>query len=65
MRILITGITGFVAPHLAQHISVVAPDAEVWGLVWGSDDAETPSTVHPIEGDLTDRGTMPLNNPLM
>lgn len=58
MRILITGINGFVGPHLARHIAAIAPEAEVWGLVWGGDDAETPSSIQRIEGDLTDLGSL-------
>jgi GDP-4-dehydro-6-deoxy-D-mannose reductase len=54
LRILITGVTGFVGPYLAQHIAEAAPDAEVWGLVWAADRAEVPASVHPIEADLTD-----------
>jgi GDP-4-dehydro-6-deoxy-D-mannose reductase len=54
MRILITGVTGFVGPYLAEHIADAAPEAEVWGLVWAADREEAPSSIHPIEGDLTD-----------
>ncbi len=31
MRVLITGAAGFAGAHLAEHISTVAPDAEVFG----------------------------------
>jgi GDP-4-dehydro-6-deoxy-D-mannose reductase len=54
VRILITGVTGFVGPYLAQYIAEAAPEAEVWGLVWAADGEEVPASVHPIEGDLTD-----------
>jgi GDP-D-mannose dehydratase len=55
---LITGITGFVGPHLAQHISETAPEAEVSGLVWEADNSEAPSFVKKVEGDLTDLGSL-------
>jgi GDP-4-dehydro-6-deoxy-D-mannose reductase len=54
VRILITGISGFVGPYLARHIAETAPEAEVWGLVWAGDPAKAPSSVQQIEGDLTD-----------
>lgn len=54
MRILITGISGFVGPYLALHIADAAPEAEIWGMVWAADPAKAPSSVQQIEGDLTD-----------
>ncbi len=54
MRILITGISGFVGPYLAQHIAEIAPEAEIWGMVWAADPAKAPSSVRQVEGDLTD-----------
>ncbi len=54
MRILITGISGFVGPYLAQHIAETASEAEVWGLVWAADPAKAPPSVENIAGDLTD-----------
>lgn len=54
MRILITGISGFVGPYLAEHITEIAPEAEVWGMVWAADPAKAPSSVQQVEGDLTD-----------
>ena len=54
MRILITGISGFVGPYLARHIAKTAPEAEVWGLVWEADPAKAPSSVQQVKGDLTD-----------
>ena len=54
MRILITGVTGFVGPHLARHIAETAPDVEVWGLVLVADRDATPPEVRAIEADLTD-----------
>ena len=54
MRILITGISGFVGPYLARHISETVPGADIWGLVWAADPAKAPSFVQQVEGDLTD-----------
>ncbi len=54
MRILITGISGFVGPYLARHIAENAPEAQVWGMVWAADPAKASSSVQQIEGDLTD-----------
>jgi GDP-4-dehydro-6-deoxy-D-mannose reductase len=54
VRILITGISGFVGPYLALHIADAAPEAEIWGMVWAADPAKAPSSVQQIEGDLTD-----------
>jgi GDP-4-dehydro-6-deoxy-D-mannose reductase len=58
VRVLITGVSGFVGPYLADHIREVAPEAEVWGLVWSSDTAQAPPSVLPIEGDLTEASSM-------
>lgn len=59
MRILITGITGFVGHHLAAELRSHDRDAEIWGLTWGEYDAETLKKAAPgirlIEGDLVDR----------
>ncbi len=53
MKILITGVTGFVGRHLVEHIQSEVPDAEIWGLVWEEDPAQVPVAVHPVTGDLT------------
>jgi GDP-4-dehydro-6-deoxy-D-mannose reductase len=52
MRVLLTGATGFAARHLVAHLVTVAPDAEIWGLVWSEDPAETPPSVRRLTGDL-------------
>ncbi len=54
MRVLITGVTGFVGHYLAEHIADVAPEAEVWGLVSDAEPGEAPPTVTAVSGDLTD-----------
>jgi GDP-4-dehydro-6-deoxy-D-mannose reductase len=54
MRILITGVSGFVGPYLVRHISETEPDHEIWGLVWTSDQIQIPSSIQRVEGDLTD-----------
>lgn len=53
MRILITGVTGFVGRHLVNHLQNTVPRAEVWGLVWDEDPAQIPAAVHQVTGDLT------------
>ena len=58
MRILITGISGFVGPYLARHIAKTAPEAEIWGLVWAADPAKASSSVQLVDGDLTDISTL-------
>ncbi len=40
MRILITGVTGFVGTHLAAELRAHDQDAEIWGLTWGDYDRE-------------------------
>ena len=59
MRILITGITGFVGNHLAAELRAHDGEAEIWGLTWGEYDRENLENAAPgirlIEGDLVDR----------
>jgi GDP-4-dehydro-6-deoxy-D-mannose reductase len=56
VRILITGITGFVAPFVAEHIAEVDADAELWGLAWGDADqphlAALARRLRLVDGDL-------------
>ncbi len=60
MRVLITGITGFVGTHLAAELHAHDAKAEVWGLTWGEVDRQALETaapgIHLIEGDLIDPG---------
>lgn len=62
MRILITGITGFVGTHLAAELHNADPRDEIWGLAWGTYDREVLETAAPgitlIEGDLVDEPTI-------
>ena len=58
MRVLITGVSGFVGPYLAEHIAEFAPEAELWGLVWSAETIQAPPMVRPIEGDLTDASSL-------
>lgn len=53
MKILITGVTGFVGHHLVEYLQSEVPDAEIWGLVWEEDPAQVPAAVHVLVGDLT------------
>jgi GDP-4-dehydro-6-deoxy-D-mannose reductase len=53
MKILITGVTGFVGRHLVDHLQTAVPEADIWGLVWDEDPAQIPAAVHQLTGDLT------------
>lgn len=58
MRVLITGITGFAGPYLAEHIADVSTDAEICGLAWGVVDDDVRQLLGPrvylLPGDVTD-----------
>jgi GDP-4-dehydro-6-deoxy-D-mannose reductase len=58
VRVLITGITGFVGPYVAAHIAEAESTAEIWGLQWDelTDDAREliGSKLLLLEGDVTD-----------
>jgi len=58
MRILITGVTGFVGGHLISELRHHDPAVELWGLVWGECDRDTLRTAAPgidlVDGDLVD-----------
>ncbi len=62
MRILITGITGFVASHLIAELRTHDATADIWGLTWGEFDRQTLENaapgIHLIEGDLIDPGSI-------
>jgi len=56
MRILITGITGFVGTHLVGELHRSDPSSEIFGLTWGTYDRHAFETAAPgirlIEGNL-------------
>ena len=58
MKVLITGLTGFVGPYVAAEVARRDPSAEIFGLVWALPDAETaghlPASVQSLVGDVTD-----------
>ena len=58
VKVLITGLTGFVGPYVAAEVARRDPSAEIFGLVWAPPDAETaghlPASVQSLEGDVTD-----------
>ncbi len=58
MRILITGVTGFVGGHLISELRRHDPAVELWGLGWGDYDqnavrAAAPG-IHLVDGDLVE-----------
>lgn len=62
MRVLITGITGFVGGHLADFLLEEHPEVEMYGLLrWRSEPRwKGPgfAAVHPVEGDLLDAASL-------
>ena len=50
MRILITGVSGFVGSHLAAHLLDTLPEAEIHGTVFGPAPAQLPPAIicHPL-----------------
>ncbi len=58
MRVLVTGISGFVGQHLAEHLLANHPEAEIFGLRrWRSlmpPALSRAPSVHIVEGDLLD-----------
>ena len=58
MRVLITGITGFVGAHLIAELRAHDAATDIWGLTWGAFDRQSVENaapgIHLIEGDLID-----------
>jgi GDP-4-dehydro-6-deoxy-D-mannose reductase len=62
VRLLITGITGFVGPYLAEHIAQREETAELWGLAWGDTEQPQLQALRPrlrlVDGDLTEPASL-------
>ena len=62
MRVLITGITGFVGPHLAEYLLAHHTEVELWGLAWGDEGRDQLASLEPdlrlVEGDLTEPASL-------
>jgi len=62
VRVLITGITGFVGPHLAEYLLAHDEGVEPWGLAWGSEGRDQLAGLGPrlrlVEGDLTEPASL-------
>ena len=55
MKILITGISGFVGPHLARYIFGLNEDHEIYGTIKNRSDVKNiPAYVTPVECELKD-----------
>jgi len=58
VRTLITGVTGFVGPHLARELHRAGPENELWGLTWGRFDSEALAAAAPgirlLDGDIVE-----------
>jgi GDP-4-dehydro-6-deoxy-D-mannose reductase len=52
VRVLVTGVTGFVGTHLVEHLAATVAAAEVWGLVWAEEPGQVPPSVVQLTGDL-------------
>jgi GDP-4-dehydro-6-deoxy-D-mannose reductase len=62
MRVLITGITGFVGAYLAEHIVERHSEAAVWGLARWNSPTDNLRPIRPlikmVTGDLTDASSL-------
>jgi nucleoside-diphosphate-sugar epimerase len=62
MRILITGVTGFVGTHLCDELHREHPGAEIFGLTWGEYERsvleDAAPGIHLMDGDLSDSASI-------
>ena len=58
MRVLITGVNGFVGPWVASNLLEREPGTEVWGMAWGPSGREPLTPLAPrlrvVDADLTE-----------
>jgi len=61
VRFLITGVTGFVGPYLANELAD-EPGVELFGMAWNGNDHATaallPAGLETLTGDITDDGSI-------
>jgi GDP-4-dehydro-6-deoxy-D-mannose reductase len=60
VRVLVTGVSGFVGGHLVEHLRLAQPGLELYGLVrpHGAAAPELPAGLRAIEADLGDAGSV-------
>ena len=62
MKVLITGVAGFVGPYVVAELARRDPSAEIYGLVWEPPDPEIaqqqPASLRILTGDVTDADSL-------